>query len=381
MQKVYNHPRPITNRSLVLKNTKIYNMRSILRVPLLLCCLFLLASTSQGQDMHFTNYAMTPSFFNPALAGNFSGTVRAGLAFRTQHEFIPSSVAATPFRTIGISVDAPLIFGFKKTHWLGVGLSILQDQVGISNPNTGTNPGIGDGLSQSWGRFVPGVSYNIGLDKKFRQVVSIGVQYGLTNVNYTGTDFEQELDILGQPNPDRDRFNSLDGISANYGSINVGVTYKSLISKTAEMELGAAVMHLQNPTFSLPMGQNATVYRRINIHGRYRVQSSKQLALEPSLFASFQGAQNNIQAQMRSEYKLKPKSDIALIAGLGYRLSDAVQLLTGARYKDWLISLSYDYALTAASDISPHKIELGASRIFTVNKRPKVDPTLYCPRM
>ena len=363
-------------------------MQSLIRAVLLVGICFVATFQTVAQDMHFTNYAMTPSFLNPALTGNFSGTMRAGLAFRTQHELVATDANATPFRTIGISADAPIIYGFKKTHWLGAGLSVMSDRVGIVTINADGNEA-SDPLTQSWNRFIPSVSYNIGLDKKFRQVVSIGVQYGLTSASYGGTDASTTYSIVNGTTAGDPDIMALEnnggqngmGVNGNYGSINVGVTYRSVVSKTAELELGAAVMHLQSPTFAVPMGQPAPVYRRINIHGRYRLQSSKQLVIEPALYATFQGPQNNIQAQLRTEYKLKPKSDIALIAGLGYRLGDAPQFLTGARYKDWLISLSYDYALTDASDISPHKIELGATKIFTVNKRPEVTPTLYCPRM
>ena len=340
-------------------------------ITIVLLCV-LNTTFSYGQDMHFTNYGITPGYFNPALNGNFSGTVRAGLIFRDQHEW--SKVTnATPYRTFGLGVDAPLVYGLRKNHWIGVGLGILNDRVGID----GNEP---TSIVQKWSRFVPSVSYHIGLDKKFRNVVSFGIQYGLTSVTYDGTDaWTENRYINGVDQQDLGDF-TMDGISGSYGSINFGVTYKSILDKTSSFEVGAAMMHLQNPSFMVKGGNASTVYRRANIHGVYRVATTKRWTIEPALYASI-GLQSNIQAQFRTDYLTKPKGDVAIIMGVGYRLGDAAQILTGARYKDYLISLSYDYALTNAAEISPHKLELGVARLFTFNKRPDPKPIMYCPRL
>lgn len=357
-------------------------MQTIYKISIVSMLLSMCYGTLLAQpDMDFTNYEITPTFFNPAASGGFNGTARAGLIFRDQHEFNSSS-SATPFRTLGLAVDAPLLFGLKKTHWIGAGLTIISDRVGLGSAGQGA----AQTLSQNWNRFAPSVAYHIGLDKKFGSVISFGLQYGLTSVTVSDG-FVDELQLLGLGGGnDANRFmtgGSGTGreASGNYGSLNFGVTYKSKVNKTSSFELGLAGMHLQAPNYQLGGGAGVASNRRINIHGRYRTATSKQLTFEPALYASFMGPVSNIQGQFRTEYLTKPKGDLALIIGAGYRLGDAVQLLTGARYQDYLFTLSFDYHLTDVSQLSPYTFELGAAKVFTINKRPKIDPIIYCPRI
>jgi len=349
------------------------SMQNILKVGITLLVLFFCGPHSQAQDMHFTNYQITPTYFNPALVGNFSGTVRAGLLFRDQHE-LSSNVASSPYRTFSLGVDLPVIFGFKKNHWVGAGLLIMRDNVGLGSNN---EIGTGNPLSQSWSRFVPGIAYHIGMDKKMKNVFSVGVQYGATSIGLSGTDFYTENRYTGNADADQTTYSNAgnDGLNGSYGSINIGITYKSQVSKTTSYIIGAGVMHLQNPEVNL-FGRNGTINRRINAHGLLRREVNKQFTIEPALYLSIAGPQSNIQGQFRTEYLLKKKGDTALISGLGYRLGDAAQLLTGARYKDWLITLSFDYHLSDVSEISPYTFELGAAKVFTVNKRPDPKPIL-----
>lgn len=347
------------------------NMKIVYSLTLI-CIGFLLAKAPAiGQDLHFTNNAVTPTFFNPGQTGNFSGTVRAGLLLRDQWDF----GLATPYRTFDLAVDAPLVRGLRKTHWLGAGLVIQNDRTGLG----------ADAATQTWSRYAPSVGYHIGLDKKYKSVLSIGAQYTAANMVLQGSGLMTDFTLRGGTVADDEDLNGIagmDGINASYGGINVGVVYRTVVSKTATFEIGAASLNLQQPTTSFSeMGTQFTIYRRINFHTVYRAQTSKQLTIEPSAYLTFYGPHSIIQAQMRSEYLLKPKGDLALVAGLGYRVGDALQLLTGARYKDYLIALSYDHSLSEVSQLSPHTIELGVTKIFTINKRPEPKPIIYCPRL
>ena len=368
---------PIT----VMMIRKLMSMQIIYKVFLMSFMLTMCCRPAFAQpDMDFTNYEITPTFFNPAASGGFSGTFRAGLIFRDQHEFMKPSTA-TPFRTLGLAADAPLFFGFKKNHWLGAGITIITDNVGLGTH--ASTPNATQTLKQTWSRFAPSVAYHIGLDKKFTSIISFGLQYGLTSVNISDgfiTAFRLQNGATGI---DEMRIaNAMDNeLTGSYGSINFGVTYKSKVSKTSNFELGLAGMHLQAPDYQLAGGTGNASNRRINIHGKYRTATSKQLTFEPAVYASFMGPVSNIQAQFRTEYLTKPKGDLALILGAGYRLSDALQILTGARYKDYLFSLSFDYHLTDVSELSPYTFELGAAKVFTINKRPEIKPIIYCPRI
>jgi len=349
------------------------------RILTLFTFLFLFCISSNSilaQDLHFTNYFITPTFFNPAQTGAFSGNLRGAMLYRDQWR----SVTSTPFQEAVIAFDSPIVFGLTKQHWVGVGATLFYDKAGASP-------------SQTWSGFYPSVSYHVGLDKKFKNVITIGVQYGFASRGYNIGDWLSEDEGLAQFNgmnimsPDREFIKGTgtggDDFSAGYGDLNIGLLFKSTIDKFSKVEIGAAMMHVLNPSFNFGMGggQNE-IGSRINAHLKYRRATSRRMIWEPSVYYSSTTGASNIQIQLRNQYLLKKKGDISIITGLGYRMGDAVQLLTGMQYKDWTVALSYDYGISElASEGIATAYELGVLKMFTFNKRPKVKPIIYCPRL
>jgi type IX secretion system PorP/SprF family membrane protein len=334
-----------------------------------------------AQDLHFTNYFITPTFFNPAQTGAFAGNLRGALLYRDQWR----SVTSNPFQQAVISFDSPLLFGLSKQHWIGVGATLFYDRAG--------SPG------QTWNGIYPGIAYHIGLDKQFKNVFTIGVQYGFATRGYNTDGWISEDEALGINvpingglSPDRgliqgDPTNNED-FSAGYGDLNVGILYKSTIDKFSKFEIGAAMMHVLNPSFDFAKSDSLTTFNkneigsRINAHVKYRRASGPQMIWEPSLYYSSIPGASNIQIQLRNQYLLKKNGDFSIISGLGFRVGDSVQLLTGVQYKDWLIALSYDYGVSdLASEGIATAYELGVQKLFIFNKKPKVTPIIYCPRL
>ena len=358
------------------------------RILTLFTFLFLFCTSSNqliAQDLHFTNYFITPTIFNPAQTGAFAGNLRGGLLYRDQWR----SVTSNPFQQASIAFDSPIVFGFSKQHWVGVGATLFYDRAG--------SPG------QTWSGFYPSVSYHIGLDKKFKNVFTIGVQYGFATRGYNTDGWiseDEELDRINPGSgfipqsgfsPDRGIIgadpNSNEDFSAGYGDLNVGLLFKSTIDKFSKVEIGAAMMHVLNPSFnftksdSTALGKNE-IGSRINAHIGYRRATGRQMIWEPAVYFSSMPGASNIQIQLRNEYLLKRKGDLSIISGLGFRVGDAVQLLTGVKYKDWTVALSYDYGISElASDGIATAYELGVQKLFIFNKKPKVKPIIYCPRL
>ena len=334
----------------------------------------------QAQDLHFTNYFIAPTFFNPAQTGAFAGNLRGSILYRDQWR----SVSSNPFQQAHIAFDSPAIFGFSKQHWVGVGVNLFYDRAG--------SPG------QTWSGFYPSVAYHIGLDKKFNNVFTIGAQYGFANRGYNTDGWISEDEELGIniPNgglsPDRgiigrDPLNN-EEFSAGYSDLNVGILFKSNIDKFSKVELGASMMHVLNPTFSFQKSDSLSTFNRneigsrINAHVRYRRATSPRMIWTPALYFSSTTGATNIQVQLRNQYLLKKNGDLSLISGLGFRVGDAAQLLTGVQYKDWLIAFSYDYGISdLASQGIATAFELGIQKLFIFNKKPKVTPIIYCPRL
>lgn len=333
-----------------------------------------------SQDIHFTNNNILPTFFNPAQTGAYSGTYRAGLILRDQWR----PTKNLPYTSGGLFIDSPIVFGLNKQHWVGVGATLFYDQAGE--------------VQQTWSGFVPGVSYHIGLDKKLRNVITLGVQYGFANRGYDPLlAFTEFMGLGGDNDPDLERItgnSATENFSAPTSHLNIGLLYKSNIDKFSKFELGGSYMNTLNselvfkgttstvPDTSITLSGIGRIPEgsRLNIHSKYRRATSRRMIWEPSAYLSFMPGASNINIQLRNEYLLKKKGDISLITGLGMRFGDSVQLLVGANYKGYLVSFSYDHTISEHLGYTA-AYELGVSRIFIVNKKPKVKPIIYCPRL
>ncbi|HND17475.1 MAG TPA: type IX secretion system membrane protein PorP/SprF, partial [Saprospiraceae bacterium] len=97
-----------------------------LKLGTILICLFV-GNILMAQDIHFTQYNMSPMTLNPALTGNYLGSYRVGGIYRNQWaSIIPA------YSTPSFFVDAPIITGFRKNDWIGVGVAITADKSGTA---------------------------------------------------------------------------------------------------------------------------------------------------------------------------------------------------------------------------------------------------------
>ena len=83
--------------------------------------------------------------------------------------------------------------------------------------------------------------------------------------------------------------------------------------------------------------------------------------------------------QFQGGYRLNPRKGQRVMAGLGYRFGDAIQVLAGMDIKNTRIGLAYDITV---NDIRPTgALEISVSHIFMIYKKPKDNPVILCPRI
>src|SRR5687768_2666600 len=91
-----------------------------------------------AQDIHFSQYAETPSIINPALAGVTYNT-RAAVNFKDQW-----GTVGTRYRTIGLSFEQTIKHKKLKGNYFAVAANIFRDEAGDArfrtlNPNLGVS--------------------------------------------------------------------------------------------------------------------------------------------------------------------------------------------------------------------------------------------------
>ena len=348
-----------------------------MRKILFISCICLLSIGSIfGQDEHFTRYDFAPTFFNPANTGNFYGSYRIGGLYREQARTwfkadqqgsIDPNPVNSNYTTPTLFIDANFGFGLSKGDWTSFGLTMLNDKSG-------------DG-SISNSSYMLNAAYHWSFDKKRRNVLTFGAQYGRNALSIDGSKLNTEADFLDLPS---DKLQFLD-FQASYSDVNAGVTLVSKIGKTSTLELGLAGGHLLPSSFRIDTvgtsGVTNDIPVRINGHAKLKFLATDGIALEPVIYYSAMGSATNLQIQLNSAFRLNENT--ALTAGLGYRLGDAAQILVGMNFGQWKVGLGYDMTVSSAADANSTVggYELGISRIIFRNKKPKIDPILLCPRL
>jgi type IX secretion system PorP/SprF family membrane protein len=322
-----------------------------------------LLKTLVGQDIHYTLFNMAPLTLNPALAGAYEGTARIGGIYRNQW------FTVTDMSTPTFYIDAPVVRGFRKQDWVGVGLNMFQDQAGTQR------------LITSGGLFT--AAYHFSLDKTSDNVLTLGGQYGQVQrridyrtIRSEGNNFDPSRNDTDFP-LDADR-------SGNYADINVGLLFRSKVSDEMSFELGARMLHIASREYSSFAAGGAQQKREPNFgfHGLVNYRLNEKWSAEPTfMWQTTQGGGNEISVQAWGVHDFK--EDIDLRMGLAYRVKDSAKFLFGVDYKDFRAALAYDLNISSANPITNYQggFEIAAYYIIKIYKKPTLQPAILCPRL
>lgn len=317
-----------------------------------------------AQDIHWTMYDMSPLTLNPANTGAYEGTFRIGGIYRDQFNSFVNG-----FRTPSLYVDAPIIRGFRKNDWVGVGGMLFSDKAGTGELGNTTA--------------MLSVAYHLAMDKKGKTVLTFGLQGGMVQrkLDEMKLSFEDEI-INGTPGESED-LAKIDADS-RYLDFNAGVLLSSKLSKKADMQLGLAFKHLTTPSYGLiSAGTNqADLPLRITAHGTVNTDLTDRWVLSPSFLFNTISSSNEIMLQLMAGYHFSKEKDITLRFGSGYRFGDAVPILLGMDYKQFRVGVAYDINISDLTQISNNQggFEIALSYIAKIFKTPTIKPVIFCPR-
>ena len=338
-----------------------------------------------GQDLHFTQYHLTPMNVNPALTGAFLGSYRVGGVYRDQYRAVSSTNGVTqakPFQTVTAFVDSPIIGGFRKQDWIGVGGNIYYDQAGSASLKN-----IGMLLS---------AAYHLGLGKKPKSFFTLGAQFGSVQRRFDkeGASTPFTLDpVLGGPvDPN---LNGLQAppdsngglIEGSYTHWNVGTMLTSELNKKTDLRLGVAVAHFLRPGQAIGSESNFTDRKDVRTTAFFTLYNDigKRFTLIPSILFQNSRTSNELVVSTRGSLLMNEEKEISVNAGLGFRVVNAadLQLMVGMDIKDIRIGLAYDINLASFTPATNGSsgFELGVTYLGKIYKKPKVKPLLICPRL
>lgn len=353
--------------------------------------LFLLAATLslaslKAQDIHFSQYNMSPMTLNPANIGNFEGTVRIGGIYRGQWASVIGNKGQ--YKTPSLWADAPIITGFRKRDWVGIGLVFYSDKAGAG------------GLTHTAAKF--GASYHLSLDKKGNAYLTLGAQYGQAarRLDPSKLFFEEGYKNAtpGQTYNSGAQVDFLNATEAksNWSDVDGGVVLRAKLNKKMDMSLGYSMYHITKGKYGLvtsgggsstntqTSSSNDEIARRSVITGLFNIKLTDKFTVGPSFLYQTMSGADEISLQALGAYQLDQVKDIDVNFGLGYRLSggDAVYPMIGGRYKDLRVGLAYDINISDLNQASNYRggFEVAANYIVKIYKPTKIKTKVLCPR-
>lgn len=304
-----------------------------------------------AQDMHFSQFTMTPLQLDPSQAGKFGGDTRAIINYRNQW----SSVTSNPFKTYGASFDMPFNNG-KKDNFFGGGIIVYSDKAGETSLGTTV-------LNLT-------LAYHIKLDQS--SYLSAGAQAGFfqTSLNENKLRFDSQFDGSGH----NDNFASgenLANTSFFEPDFAVGVSYTYGDNTTSQVinnggiggkkvNVGAAVHHVASPNFSFLDETTDNLNFRYVLHTNTSFGvGGTNMAVQPSGFIAYQQKATDVVLGSYFRYNLKEKSKYsqfsngaAMSFGVHYRFGDAFIPSLLLEMGSFAVGVSYDWNLSGLSTAS-----------------------------
>ncbi|MEO7177155.1 MAG: PorP/SprF family type IX secretion system membrane protein, partial [Saprospiraceae bacterium] len=233
-----------------------------------------IALASSAQDIHFSQFYMSPLNLNPALTGVMNCNIRATAIYRNQWA---SVLGANAFKTFGASYDQKIPVG--REDYFGVGGNLWADKAGESNFSTISGL-ISGSYSKKIGGYREKASYivaGVQIGASQRSIDFLKIKWG-TQHNGDGT---VNPTLPSGENFTRDRF--------IFADINVGLLYFNILDKYNSFYAGAAFNHLNKPNQSFDDGPAEPLYNKMTFHAGGEFRMTDGLALVPGLVVFTQG--------------------------------------------------------------------------------------------
>ena len=316
-------------------------------MTLLATCLSLLAALSAGaQDIHFSQFYMSPLNLNPAMTGVMNCNVRLTANYRNQWA---SVLREGVYRTYSASYDQRFTSG-RYDYW-GLGATAWADVAGSADLGTTTFK-----VSGSYAKRLAG-------DRRRSHYLSAGIDAGIGQRSidflelrwgnqFDGSGFDGSLDPGEAPN--------FDDTDLLFASVAAGVLWFSNFGDDANLYVGGAFHNLNRANQSFSTDGDDLVYSRFTVHAGGEFLVGDRIGLVPGVILMRQGPsmQVNTGASVKFLFGDGRFNRQAFHVGAWTRianndtggvLNDAVILQTRFDYNEYSLGFSYDINVSPLS--------------------------------
>jgi type IX secretion system PorP/SprF family membrane protein len=315
---------------------------------------------TQAQDVHFSQFYAAPLYYNPANAGNFSGSARVGLNYRDQWGSV-----TVPYRSYDVYADVA-IQPAKAVNRFGIGVLAMNDVAG-------------DGILTNT-RLQASAAYHIGHTENSPVRFALGISgaYVQKTLDIYKLTFDSQWNVdefnTGLPN------NETAKEKLQYYDFSAGILSTFIPYEDERYFLGVAVHHITQPVESFYETGNTLHTKYVAQAGAF-IQAGANMSLQPQAFYTQQSSASEIIAGMnmslRSQFYDKEKFR-ALILGAWYRYKDAAWVVAGMNLGNYTCTVNYDFNF---SQLTPATQTLGGleiAMVYTFRRSEKHNP-INCP--
>jgi type IX secretion system PorP/SprF family membrane protein len=326
----------------------------------------MLGTSLQAQDLHFSQFFNSPLSTNPANTGFIpDADYRIGAHYRNQW----STVMTVPYKTISVFGDAQFFREKLENGWLGLGALLLNDQAG-SGSLTST-------------KIYGSVAYHqmLGLSS----LLSAGFNIGWANkrINPSKLTFPDQFEgkFFDGNRPSQAK-NGLVNTSVSYLDVHAGMNYAYFPDENVYVNAGYSIQHVNRPkeTFF----NDNTVESRLSMRHTGFINAilkvNDQLIVNPNAYFSTQAKATELVFGLNANYNLSGSGEQQLLAGVYYRLGDAIVPMVGFEIKNIQFAFSYDVTLSSLNNFNGYR---GASELSIIKKGfypENVDRQSICPK-
>lgn len=344
------------------------SMRGLYRL-LLICGIAFSGLTVQAQDIHFTQFYMSPLNLNPAMTGVNNCKTRMIVNYRNQWAGV---LGANAYNTYSVSYDQKMPVG--REDYFGIGGSLWGDVAGESR--FGTTQGR---LSLSYSKKMSGY-------RKKASYLVIGADAALTQRRVSQEDLRFPTQIAnpgvgtGEVPFDGDFI---------YPDLAAGLLYFSVIDESTNWYLGAALHHLNQPNVSFLGSAPVSLYSRATVHAGAQFPLQPRISILPFAVFMTQGPHREFNGGASVRFAMGPSrnSNQSWQVGAWYRLgtkvegglhSDAIILSSRFNYEEFSIGFSYDFTISQLSQAAAANGAFEFSLVYEICG--PENRGVYCPK-
>ena len=330
-------------------------------------CLFVLIcvgyiKNSAAQDIHFSNWNMSPLNLNPANTGLFDGDGRFILNYRNQWKSIQ-----VPYNSFSFGADYNLQKSFVKKTNEAIGIIFNHDVAGDGNYKI-------DELK------IP-INHKITFKKDSGLLIAVGVVAGISNISVDISKFSFDKQWDGDTyNAGLSNGEVFAKQSKTYADLGIGTILQKKLTSNFSATVGYALNHINKPTISF--------YNTSNI--KLRVKHSESIVLKYN-FSNISNIQFEYYAHQQQKFKenliglsyyntVEPKTNTIINAGILIRIGDAFITTLGLQHNSMRLQFSYDYNYSQFKRATNGKGAFEMSFIYIYSKTKLFIPkTRVCP--